>query len=355
MNIRDLGWDADYASSFAGFAAQGLRPARVIIRNRDLYWLIGSVGEFTARLAGKTRHSQSSGGSSAVVGDWVAVQEQDGFYGSMIRAVLPRRTSFSRKAAGSRTDEQVIAANIDTVFIMAGLDSNFSLRRLERYLAVARGSKATPVVLLNKADLCVNAEDLRNRTAAIAPDIEVLCISAVTGQGLGKITRYMETGKTLVFLGSSGVGKSTLVNALFGEDRQSTNTTSSHNGKGRHTTTCAELIRHESGCLLLDTPGLRELMPWCDTNDVDASFADVMNLTSRCRFHDCRHQNEPGCAVREALTTGQLTAGRFASFQKIQREVRGLGLRKMQKEEHLTRLHKHEKLRGLKEYDRESS
>lgn len=355
MNIRDIGWDSEFAASFAGYAAQGLRPARVIIRNRDLYWLIGSDGEFTARLTGKMRQLSTSANALPVVGDWVAVQEQDGFYGSMIRAVVPRRTSFSRKVAGKRSDEQVIAANIDTAFIVSGLDGNFSCRRLERYLAVARSSQANPVILLNKADLCASPGEMISLAAALAPDVPVICVSAVTGQGLGQLERFMEKGKTLVFLGSSGVGKSTLVNSIFGENRQSTSMISSQSGKGRHTTTCAELIRHESGCLLLDTPGLRELMPWCDEEAIDASFTDIQTLTGRCRFHDCRHQNEPGCAVRDALATGLLAADRYASYLKIHRQAQGLGVRKMQRDEALARLRKHEKLRGLKDYDRESS
>jgi len=288
MNIRNYGWDTAYADSFTAFADQGFRPARVINRNRDEYQLIGSEGEFSARLAGKFSHSFREENAIPVIGDWVAVRHEDGFYGSAIYALLPRRTSFSRKVPGRRSAEQVLAANIDIVLIVASMDSNFNLRRLERYLTVARGSQARPVIVLNKADLCADSQEFGKQAVAIAPGVPVICASAVTGQGFDELRSLMQNGQTLVFLGSSGVGKSTLINALFGEVLQKTCTISDHNGKGRHTTTSALLLRHQSGCLLLDTPGLRELQPWCD-------------------------------------------------------------------EEHLARLHKHEKLRGLKDYDREST
>lgn len=355
MNIRNYGWDTAYADTFATFADQGLRPTRVINRNRDEYRLIGSDGEFSARLANKFSRSVRDESEMPVIGDWVAVRHEDGFYGSAIYAVLPRRTSFSRKVPGRRSVEQVLAANIDIVLIVSSLDSNFNLRRLERYLTVARGSQARPVIVLNKADLCVDSAELRKQAMAIEPGVAVICASAVSGQGFDELRSLMQNGQTLVFLGSSGVGKSTLINALFGDNLLKTGQISEHNGKGRHTTTNATLLRHQSGCLLLDTPGLRELQPWCDEDAVDETFADVRSLTRNCRFQDCRHQNEPGCAVREALANGLLSSERYTSYQKINKEVRSLNVRKMERKEHLARLQKHEKLRGLKDYDREST
>lgn len=354
MNIRNIGWDAAFADSFAVFAAQGLRPSRVVMRNRDLYWLIGSDGEYTARLSGKIKRQSAAGGIIPVVGDWVAVLEQDGFYGAMIQAVVPRRSGFSRKQAGRSSIEQALAANIDTVFIVAGLDGNFNISRLERYLAVAHASLANPVILLNKSDACADPESCKARAADCAPGTPIHCISAASGIGLEQLGQYMAAGRTLAFLGSSGVGKSTIINRLFGENRQATGATSEHNGKGRHTTTGAELIPHESGCLLLDTPGLRELTLWCDESTLDESFADIQKLIGSCRFSNCRHLAEPGCAIRDALASGRLAPKRFANYQKMQVEVQALGIRKMQKEEYLARLNKQEKLRGLKDYDREN-
>lgn len=246
---------------------------------------------------------------------------------------------------GGSTVEQVLAANIDTVFIVSGLDGNFNINRIERYLTIACSSKANAVVLLNKADLCANPDEYMLKVERIAPNVPVHCISMVAGTGMEALNQYMVSGKTLAFLGSSGVGKSTIINYMFGEERQTTKTTSEYNGKGRHTTTCAELLIHESGCMLIDTPGLRELKLWCDEKAVEENFEDILILSNLCKFNDCGHEMEPGCAIKEALQNGQLSLERYNNFKKLYREVKDLVARKKQKEMYMAKSMKQRKMK----------
>lgn len=350
IKITDYGWDEIYEKDYLSHYNDGLLPARVVMRNRDFYKLIYNQGMITARLSGRYKYSAISDGTVPVVGDWVVIQIKDGVSDAMIQAVIPRKTCFSRKQAisggrkirngviqGGATNEQVLAANIDTVFIVSGLDGNFNISRLERYLTVAGSSGAKYVIILDKADLCSNPNEYLLQIEKIAPGIPVHCISVISGTGVEVLNNYMEAGKTLAFLGSSGVGKSTIINFMFGEEKQITKTTSTSNGKGRHTTTCAELFMHESGCMLIDTPGLRELKLWCDEKAVDESFEDVLLLSGQCKFSDCRHNKEPGCAIKEALQNGQLSQERFNNFIKLNREVKDLEARIKQKELYMAR------------------
>lgn len=345
-----LGWDETFSQSFSAFKAQGYQPARVIARLATQYRLRGSEGECTAVLSGKFLHLVEKGISELpVVGDWAAIEQKGSE--TVIHGLVDRKTCFARKPAisggrkmkngmitGGATARQVLAANIDIVFIVSTLDGNHSTARTERYLTMAAASGAKPVILLNKADLQQDsAEMLLAELARIGNGCAVHAVSAATGSGMDAFLDYMKPGCTVAFLGPSGVGKSTLINRLFGEAMLATGAVNSATGKGRHTTTKAELLIHGSGCMLIDTPGIRELQLWCDGQAVQDSFDDVASLIRQCRFHDCSHTNEPGCAVREALNTGELSRARYQSYRKLDEETARLEARKKQKEVYLGR------------------
>jgi len=317
-NLYALGWDASFETQFQPHSDQGLIPARIAIEQRSLYQVMGEDGPLTARCSGRFIHHISDRASMPTVGDWVAVDRKTGTDQVDIQAVLPRRSEFSRAAAGRQTSQQIIAANIDTVFLVTGLDHNFNLRRIERYLTVARDSGADPVIVLNKADLCADTEIRRAEVEAVARGVPVTVTSAVTGRDFDEIQSFMRPGKTVALLGSSGVGKSTLVNRLLGREIQDTGPGRIDDGRGRHTTTTRNLFVVPTGGILIDTPGLREIGLW--ETDVDQTFDDLVDLASRCRFSNCNHDGEPGCAVREAVETGALDPGRLTNWRKLQRE-----------------------------------
>jgi ribosome biogenesis GTPase len=262
-----------------------------------------------------------------VTGDWVVIQPRPAEGRATIHSVLPRRSLFSRKTAGAVTEEQAVAANAETVFLLTGLDRDFNLRRIERALVLAARSGAQPVIVLTKADLCGDAVTRKQEVEGIAPAVPIVVASAVTGEGLAVLSTYAGPGLTVVLVGSSGVGKSTLANWLLGRDAQATAEVRAHDGRGRHTTTQRELISVLAGGWIIDTPGLRELQLWADEQALPAAFADLDAVAAECRFRDCRHESEPGCAVLAALAGGRLPAERFASFVKLQKEVRYLALR----------------------------
>ncbi len=285
--------------------------------------VISAQGERWAEPSGRLRHAAQSRADLPAVGDWLAIAPRSGEVAATILAVLPRRSRFSRKAAGGAADEQVIAANIDLVFLVAGLDGDFNPRRLERYLACAYDSGASPVIVLNKSDLCADPDAALQEVRSIATGVPVHAVSAAQGLGIDDLKRHLAAGKTAVVLGSSGVGKSTLINALLGEDRQQTGLTNQHHGQfhGHHTTTHRELILLPAGGLLVDTPGLRELALWTtDDRHLGDAFDDIERLSRSCRFRDCSHGSEPGCAVRDALRSGVLDPARFENYLKLQRE-----------------------------------
>jgi ribosome biogenesis GTPase len=280
---------------------------------------------------GKLRFEAGSNGNMPAVGDWVVVKPLDGEARAVIHGVLPRRTAFLRKVAWVKTESQVLAANVDIVFLVMGLAKNFNLRRLERYLTLAWESGARPVVLLNKADLCDDVEAKVEEVGTVAFGVPTHAISAKDGVGLEAVAEHLEAGKTAALLGSSGVGKSTLINRLLGSERQETGEVREADGRGRHVTTSRELVSLPGGGLVIDTPGMRELQMWADGDSLKESFDDIEALAEGCRFRDCSHESEPGCAVKNAIEEGELEDKRFSSYKKIKRELDVLAIRKDQR------------------------
>lgn len=295
--------------------------ARVVSHHRDRYVIRLSARDVDARLPGRFRHTAASAEEFPAVGDWVTVTLAEGTPPiATIRAVLPRRSAFRRKVAGDVTTAQIVAANVDVALIAAGLPGDVNPRRIERYLALAWESGTTPVVALTKADLVADPEPFIAEVRAVALGVDVLVVSTLTGAGLDAVVALLSPGITAVLLGSSGVGKSTLVNALLDEDRQRVGD-ARDDGAGRHTTTHRELIDLPSGASLIDTPGMRELQLWSASNGLEETFRDITALAAECRFRDCGHETEPGCAVLAALQRGMLDAARFESWRGLQREL----------------------------------
>ncbi|MEJ7793382.1 MAG: ribosome small subunit-dependent GTPase A [Gaiellaceae bacterium] len=319
--LQELGWSDQLTNDFEPHAAAGLVPARVAVQHRGAYVLLSGGGELRATVAGRLEHEASGSGDLPAVGDWVAVAHRPDEGTATIQAVLPRRTKFSRKVAHLAAAEQVLAANVNTVFLVSSLNEDLNLRRLERYLALAWESGAEPVIVLTKTDLSTTVARQVLDVEAIAFGVPVHPISNLTGDGLELIRSYLRPGRTAALLGSSGVGKSSLVNALAGEELLAVNTIRESDGEGRHTTVARQLVLLPQGGLILDTPGMRELQLWESADGLGEVFGDVEELASQCRFSDCAHRTEPGCAVRAALEAGTLDFGRWDSYRKLQREL----------------------------------
>lgn len=329
MDLKELGWDDRWAAVFAPFAADGLVPARVAIEFNHIFRLYAETGELQAQHSGRLLHEAESKEQLSAVGDWIAARPSVGEASATIEAVLPRRSRFSRKVAGELTEEQVVAANIDTVFIVMGLDGDYNPRRLERYLLLAYESGATPVVILNKSDVAEHLSEDVDEIRGLAIGIPVHAISAKTRIGIEVVEGYLGPGRTGALLGSSGVGKSTLVNALIGEQLLKTRDVRASDSRGRHTTRHRQLIvLPEHRGLLVDTPGMRELQLWTQNEGSRETFDDVLEVAQGCHFTDCRHRDEPRCAVKRAIEEGTLAADRLEGFFKLQEELQSLETRK---------------------------
>jgi len=322
--IEQYGWSDALAATFAPHAQAGYAPGRVILQHRDGYRVATQEGEFRAKASGRLRHEAGEVGHPAV-GDWVALSLNLNDRSAAIHAILPRRTAFVRRAADSARRIQILAANIDVVFVVTSMNADLNPRRIQRYLAAAWESGARPVVVLTKSDLCIDSQEQAERIAALQVDCPVLTASARQGLGIEALRAQVKPGETCVLIGSSGVGKSTLVNAFLNEERMATQPIRASDDQGRHTTSHRQLIPLPGGGLILDTPGIREVGLIDAEDGVGAVFDDVEQLIQACRFTNCSHTNEPGCAVQAAMADGTLAPSRWAHFQKLTLELAEAG------------------------------
>jgi ribosome biogenesis GTPase len=331
MNVTDLttfGWDEFFEANFESYGRNGYTAGRVALEHKNLFRVYTHYGDVLAEISGKLRHEAVNRSALPAVGDWVVIRSRPGGDRVIIHAVLPRRTSFTRKIAGARTEEQIVGANIDTVFLITSLNQDFSLRRIERYLVIAWESGANPIIILSKSDLCDRVVDAITEVQSVARGVPIHAISVVTGFGLQQIEQYFKRGRTVALLGSSGVGKSTLINHLTGGDHLKVQAVREWDDRGRHTTTHRELVLLPAGGLVLDTPGMRELQLWDGDESLQLVFDDIEALAGRCFFSDCRHEGEPQCAVREALVAGTIDTERYQSYGKLQKELNYLARRR---------------------------
>ncbi len=332
MNDRlmQLGWNSNFESEFANFSAQDIVPGRIFLEQKSEYLVLTADKEVTAKLAGKIRHKAESKLDLPTVGDWVVLRLLGDGTG-VIETILTRKTQISRIAAGNRkkqnlstSEKQLIGANVDTIFLVTGLDRDYNLRRIERYLTLVYNSGADPVIVLNKADLCDDIDSIISDIEEIAFGVPIHAISAITDDNLDLFKSFFETGNTVALLGSSGVGKSTIINKLLGNDRQKIGEISESVNKGQHTTTNRELILLPDGGLIMDNPGMREIVLLAGEDDVEDTFQEIEEFAQYCKFNDCKHLKEPNCAVKQAVIDGDLAQERLESFHKMMREAQYL-------------------------------
>jgi ribosome biogenesis GTPase len=349
-DLSTLGWDETLAEQFERYRADGLIPGRVAVQHRGAYDALTELGELRCDVAGRLYEESSSPADLPAVGDWVAIAPRAEEDAGTIQALLPRRTRFSRKTAWQAAEEQVLAANVDVVFIVTSLNDDLNLRRLERYLILARESGAQPAVLLTKSDLARDPEEARAAVEAVAADVPVHVLSSLSGEGLDAVRAYLRPGVTAALLGSSGVGKSTLVNTLTGTELLETQELRG-DGQGRHTTVRRELVQLPGGALVIDTPGMRELQLWVADEALEETFDDVTSLFEHCRFSDCSHESEPGCAVKAAIADGTLAQERWDSYLKLEAELAHLE-RRLDKR---AQAEERKRWRALSRFQREAS
>ncbi len=329
--LENFGWNSFFEASFSDFEGKGYFVGRVMLEHRKAFRLLSQFGEIAAEASGKLHYSARGKIDLPAVGDWAVFQFNEEERKGVIHAVLPRKSKFSRKTAGVKTEEQIVAANIDKVFLVSSLNKAVNIRSIERYLTLAWDSGASPAIILNKKDLCENLEEELSRVEDIALGVPVTAVSALTGDAVSEVLSQLTPGQTGALLGPSGVGKSTLLNRLYGEVIQEVREVREIDSRGRHTTTHRELFRLPSGALIIDTPGMRELQLWEGGEGLEETFEEIHALAGSCRFRDCLHDNEPGCAVLAALEDGDLEEKRYLSFKKLQKELASLAARQDQR------------------------
>lgn len=321
MDLSLLGWNNTFQNLFTPYAEDGHVPARVIARHRTVCRVVCADGDLEAVIAGKVRYRAANKSEYPVVGDWVTVSARVDEGTAVIHDILPRQTWFSRKAPGIETEEQVFAANIDTVFWVSSLNKVLNLRRIERFMVSVWDGGAAPAIILNKADLSDAADEQVAKVEEAAPGVPVLAMSAKEGTGIGQLSPYLKTGRTVIFIGQSGVGKSTLINRIVGEDVLKTGDIRESDDRGRHTTVSRQLVILPDGGMVIDTPGIRELQIWDADQTGLGAFGSIEELAAQCRFADCRHESEPGCAVKAAVEDGMIDRKQYENFMKLRREM----------------------------------
>ena len=348
--LEELGWDFFFSEHFRSLQALGTVPARVVSERRNSYQVYSQYGELSAEISGKMRYQATAGDQYPAIGDWVVVKPQTDEPKGVICSILPRKSRFSRKEAGTVANEQIIAANVDVIFIVSGLDGgrNLNVGRIERYLGLTWSSGAVPVIILNKVDLCPDVNACVKDVESVALGVPIYPVSATERKGLDALRKHLARGETAAFLGSSGVGKSALINALLGLERQEVGRIRQSDRKGRHTTSRRDLILLPDGGAVIDTPGMREIQMWADDDHPQQAFKDVETLAEECHFKDCQHRTEPGCAVKAAIRGGDLDASRLQDFRKLQKELDHLARR----QDHKARLEEKAKWKRISQWSR---
>ncbi|MBK8398612.1 MAG: ribosome small subunit-dependent GTPase A [Leptospiraceae bacterium] len=321
ISLQQLGFESFFENQFSISKGNPFVPARVISEHKEMYRLQSEKGEFLGEVSGKLLYTAVNREDFPVVGDWVYIQELEGENKAIIHSIFDRKTKLSRKAPGKNIEEQVLCANMDIIFIVQPMDFTFNPNRIERYLTIVWESGAIPVVVLTKKDLSDSPESIFLEAKSVALGVKVHSVNSLLGDGLEEIEPYLQFGKTIVFIGQSGAGKSTLINKLSKQDLQKTQDTRKGDARGKHTTTHRELFVLDGGALLIDTPGLREIQLWGNDSMLEETYYDIKELASRCKFSDCNHESESGCAVLAAIENGYLSEERFANYSKMKREL----------------------------------
>lgn len=323
MDLKDIGFNNFFMESFKEYEKSGYKLGRVFAEHTHIYKLYTEIGEVLGEISGKMLHEANFREDFPAVGDFVVISLREEEKRATIHKILPRKSKFSRKIAGSTTEEQILASNIDTVFLVNALNNDFNIRRIERYLILAWESGANPVIILSKADLCDDVDGIVRQVESAAVGVPIHIISSLTKEGLEELAPYFKPGNTVALLGSSGVGKSTLINCLLGEEVQETQGLR-NDDKGRHTSTYREIFLLPQGGLIIDTPGMRELQLWNASEGISETFEDIEILAKQCFFSDCTHNKEPNCAIKTALRNGTLDEKRYENYKKLQKELRFL-------------------------------